>query len=57
MSESNVSERAYFRRKVLENAIRTINERLKPDVVVHCGDVVDMGIERYYERAYESTRG
>ncbi|AFL96137.1 metallophosphoesterase 4 [Thermococcus cleftensis] len=53
VSESNVSDRAYFRRKVLENAIRTINERLNPDLVVHCGDVVDMGIERYYERAVE----
>ncbi|ASA77561.1 metallophosphoesterase [Thermococcus sp. 5-4] len=53
MSESNVSDRMYFRRKVLENALRTINEKLKPDIVLHCGDVVDMGIERYYERAYE----
>ncbi|NJE42052.1 metallophosphoesterase [Thermococcus sp. GR6] len=53
MSESNVSDRIYFRQKVLENAIRTINERLKPDIVIHCGDVVDMGIERYYEKAYE----
>ncbi|ASJ11358.1 phosphohydrolase [Thermococcus sp. P6] len=53
ISESNVSDRIYFRRKVLENAIRTINERLKPDIVIHCGDVVDMGIERYYERAME----
>jgi 3',5'-cyclic AMP phosphodiesterase CpdA len=53
MSESNVSDRMYFRRKVLENALRTINEKLKPDIVIHCGDVVDMGIERYYERAYE----
>jgi len=56
MSESNVSDRVYFRRKVLENAIRMINERFKPDVVVHCGDVVDMGIERYYERARELHR-
>ncbi len=53
MSESNVSDRIYFRRKVLENAIRLINERLKPDLVIHNGDMVDMGIERYYERAME----
>ncbi|GAB6102044.1 metallophosphoesterase [Thermococcus atlanticus] len=53
MSESNVSDRVYFRRKVLENAIRTINEKLKPDLVIHCGDIVDVGIERYYESAYE----
>ncbi|ANF23431.1 metallophosphoesterase family protein [Thermococcus piezophilus] len=53
LSESNVSDRVYFRRKVLENAIRTINERIKPDLVIHCGDIVDMGIERYYEKAYE----
>ena len=53
MSESNVSDRIYFRRKVLENAIRLINERLKPDLVIHNGDIVDMGIERYYERAME----
>ncbi len=53
MSESNVSDRIYFRRKVLENAIRIINERLKPNLVIHNGDLVDMGIERYYERAIE----
>ncbi len=59
VSESNVSDRMYFRKKVLENAIRTIN-RLKPDLVVHNGDVVDMGIERYYEKAigfYEMVEG
>ena len=53
MSESNVSDRMYFRRKVLENAIRLINEKLKPDLVIHNGDLVDMGIERYYEKAME----
>ena len=53
MSESSVSDRVYFRKKVLENAIRAINEKLKPDLVIHCGDIVDVGIERYYERAYE----
>ena len=53
MSESNVSDRIYFRRKILENAIHTINEKLRPDIVVHNGDIVDMGIERYYEKAYE----
>lgn len=51
MSDSNVSDRIYFRRKVLENAIRTINERLRPDMVIHNGNLVDMGIERYYEKA------
>ncbi len=59
VSESNVSDRMYFRKRVLENAIRTIN-RLKPDLVVHNGDVVDMGIERYYEKAigfYEMVEG
>jgi len=53
MSESNVSDRVYFRKKILENAIHTINEKLRPDIVVHNGDIVDMGIERYYGRAYE----
>ncbi|WP_297417689.1 metallophosphoesterase [Thermococcus sp.] len=59
MSESNVSDRIYFRRRVLENAIRMINH-LKPDLVVHNGDVVDMGIERYYEKAigfYRRVKG
>ncbi len=56
LSESNVSDRVYFRRKVFENVIRMINERLKPDLVIHNGDVVDAGIERYYERAYEYYR-
>lgn len=56
MSESNVSDRVYFRRKTLENVVRMINERLKPDLVVHNGDMVDAGIERYYERAYEYYR-
>ncbi len=37
MSESNVSDRVYFRRKTLENVVRMINERLKPDLVVHNG--------------------
>jgi 3',5'-cyclic AMP phosphodiesterase CpdA len=50
VSESNVSDRMYFRGKILENALNTIN-RLKPDIVIHNGDVVDMGIERYYEKA------
>ncbi len=53
LSESNVSDRVYFRRRVLENAIRSINEKYKPDIVIHCGDVVDAGIERYYEVAHE----
>ncbi|WP_297067550.1 metallophosphoesterase [Thermococcus sp.] len=53
MSESNVSDRIYFRRKVLENAIRMINEKLKPDLVIHNGDLVDAGIERYYAKVYE----
>lgn len=53
ISESNVSDRIYFRKRILENAIKAINERYKPDLVVHCGDVVDYGIERYYEKALE----
>lgn len=57
VSESNVSDRVYFRKKTLENAIRMINERLKPDLVIHNGDIVDAGIERYYEMAYEYYKG
>jgi len=52
ISESNVSDRIYFREKVLKNAIKAINERYKPDLVVHCGDMVEVGIERYYAKAY-----
>lgn len=51
MSESNVSDRIYFRKRVLENAIKAINEKYRPDLVVHCSDIVDVGIERYYEMA------
>ncbi|MFA4646416.1 metallophosphoesterase [Pyrococcus kukulkanii] len=51
VAESNVSDRRYFRRKVLENAIKAVNERYKPDIVIHCGDVVEKGIERFYEMA------
>ncbi|WP_172672578.1 metallophosphoesterase [Thermococcus sp. EP1] len=53
MSESNVSDRVYFRERVFKNAIRAINERYKPDLVIHCGDMVDVGIERYYSKAHE----
>ncbi|WP_211255067.1 metallophosphoesterase family protein [Palaeococcus ferrophilus] len=53
VSESKISDRVYFRGRVLENAIRAINEKYKPDLVIHCGDIVDAGIERYYERAME----
>ena len=53
VSESNVSDRVYFRKRTLENAIRAINEKYKPDIVVHCGDVVEKGIERYFEMALE----
>jgi len=53
MSESNVSDRIYFRKRILENAIRAINEKYKPDLIIHCGDIVDVGIERYYEMAVE----
>ncbi len=51
LSESKVSDRVYFRKKVLENVINLINEKLRPDIVIHNGDVVDMGIERNFERA------
>ncbi|USS39981.1 metallophosphoesterase [Thermococcus aggregans] len=53
MSESNVSDRVYFRERVLENAIKAINEKYRPDLVIHCGDIVDVGTERYYAKAYE----
>ncbi len=53
MSESNVSDRVYFRERILKNAIKAINEKYKPDLVIHCGDVVDVGTERYYAKAYE----
>ncbi len=56
VSESNVSDRVYFRKKTLENVIRMINERIKPDVLIHNGNVVDAGIERYYERAHSYYR-
>ncbi|WP_297534317.1 metallophosphoesterase, partial [Thermococcus sp.] len=51
LSESRVSDRVYFRRKTLENVINMINRRLKPDIVVHNGNVVDMGIERNFREA------
>ncbi|WP_048165922.1 metallophosphoesterase family protein [Palaeococcus pacificus] len=60
LSESKVSDRVYFRERILENAIKAINEKYKPDLVIHCGDVVDVGIGRYYEQAmefYEKIRG
>ncbi|AEH25133.1 metallophosphoesterase family protein [Pyrococcus yayanosii] len=53
IAESNVSDRVYFRRKILENAIRAINEKYRPDIVIHCGDIVEKGIERYYDMAVE----
>ncbi len=53
IADMRVSDRVYFRRKVLENAIRLINEKLKPDVVIHSGNLVDVGIERNFERAFE----
>lgn len=53
MSESNVFDRVYFRRKIFENVVRMINERFRFDLVVYNGDMVDVGIERYYERVYE----
>ena len=53
ISESNVSDRVYFKKEALERAIEQINSKYKPDVLIHCGDVVDVGIERYYEIAEE----
>ena len=53
LSESKVSDRVYFRKRVLENVVNLINNRLKPDIVIHTGDVVDMGIERNFQRALD----
>ncbi len=53
LADMRVSEGLYFRGEVLERAIRLINEKLKPDVVVNSGNIVDVGIERNFERALE----
>lgn len=44
------SDRKIFETKKYENAVKTINS-LSPDVVVHCGDIVDKGIPLHYELA------
>ncbi|MDK2869770.1 MAG: hypothetical protein PWP39_1005 [Pyrococcus sp.] len=59
LSESNVSDRKYFRKNVIENVVKAINEKYKPDLVIHCGDVVEKGIERFFDMAidyYESIK-
>jgi len=53
MSGSYISDRVYFKRQILKNAIELINKKYKPDLVVHCGNIVDVGIERYYEIAMD----
>ncbi|MBU7014338.1 MAG: metallophosphoesterase [Theionarchaea archaeon] len=44
------SDRKMFERKKFENAVRKINA-LSPDLVVHCGDIVEAGIPLHYDLA------
>ncbi|SNR79703.1 metallophosphoesterase family protein [Desulfurobacterium atlanticum] len=50
ISNTCVSDRFYFRQDVMEKGIETIN-KINPDFVIHCGNIVDAGVERYFERA------
>ena len=52
MSNTCVSDRFYFRQEVMEKGIDIIN-KTNPDYVVHCGNIVDAGVERYFERAVD----
>lgn len=44
------SDREIFEKRKYENAVRKINS-LRPDLVIHCGDIVERGIPQNYELA------
>ncbi len=44
------SDGKIFEKKRFESAVRKING-LSPDLVIHCGDIVEMGIPQHYEMA------
>lgn len=44
------SDHTIFEKRKYENAVRKINE-LSPDLVIHCGDIVEVGIPFMYELA------
>jgi putative phosphoesterase len=44
------SDKKIFEKRKFENAVKKINS-LTPDVVVHCGDIVEMGIPQHYDLA------
>lgn len=44
------SDRKIFEKRKYENAVKKINE-LSPDLVIHCGDIVETGIPSTYELA------
>ncbi|MGC1120951.1 MAG: metallophosphoesterase [Candidatus Methanofastidiosia archaeon] len=44
------SDRKIFEKKKYENAVKKINA-LSPDLVVHCGDIVEAGIPLHYDLA------
>lgn len=46
------SDRKIFEQRKYENAVKTINQ-LSPDLVIHCGDIVDVGIPQHYELAQQ----
>ena len=45
------SDRKIFEKRKYENAVRKINS-LSPDLVVHCGDIVERGIPQHYDLAH-----
>lgn len=44
------SDRKIFEQKKFENAVRKINA-LNPELIIHCGDIVEMGIPQHYKLA------
>jgi 3',5'-cyclic AMP phosphodiesterase CpdA len=46
------SDRKIFEERKYENAVKTINQ-LNADVVIHCGDIVDVGIPQHYDLAQQ----
>ncbi|WP_457568872.1 metallophosphoesterase family protein [Desulfurobacterium sp.] len=50
ISNSCVSDRFYFKNEIALKGIALI-QQLNPDYVIHCGNIVDIGIERYFKRA------
>lgn len=45
------SDGKIFEKRKYENAVKKINS-LSPDLVVHCGDIVEMGIPQHYDLAH-----